>query len=228
MKKILVAVLALGVVGFASGAMAADEAVGAPVKIYVGGNFGMNMGTDFDLYGGDNTASAEVENDTGVVISASVGVAFRTIPVRAEFEFSYTSNDLDSFAFTDISGLSDLVITGIDADRSSTYYMLYGYYDIETDSPCTPFVTAGLALAYNQLNGDTVTVAGVGEVDLELDRSETVFAWQVGAGVEYTFTENVSMNLQYRYLGHDGIENDDGYGDDWGNNNVTVGVRYTF
>ena len=77
------------------------------------------------------------------------------------------------------------------------------YYDFHNSSNFTPYVGAGIGLAF--IYGDFSVAAHDYEtgkyVDLgSLGKSQTNFAWQVGAGVAYNFTENVAVDVAYRYV----------------------------
>ncbi len=80
---------------------------------------------------------------------------------------------------------------------NSTTLLLSAYYDFHNATAFTPYVGAGLGMAFNYLGGDLHEYGGAsGSVD---DRT-TNFAWHVGAGVAYNFTDNMAVDLSYRYL----------------------------
>ena len=59
----------------------------------------------------------------------------------------------------------------------------------------------------------------------------TVFAWNVGAGCSYAFTDNVSADLAYRYVGlgkNKTSYNDDSITTNPAMNEVSLGLRLTF
>ena len=75
------------------------------------------------------------------------------------------------------------------------------YFDIDTGTPFTPYLGGGLGMAFNhtsiKMNGDDA-----GELtSYSKNQYDTTFAWNLGAGVSYAFTENVSADLGYRFIG---------------------------
>ena len=63
--------------------------------------------------------------------------------------------------------------------------MLNAYYDIDTGTKFTPYVGAGIGMARLKAKIDDET---------DFSKSKTTFAWQVGAGISYAMTENVSLD----------------------------------
>jgi len=101
--------------------------------------------------------------------------------------------------------------------------MLNAYYDIDTGTKFTPYVGAGIGMA--RLKGK------VAEADGSISKSETSFAWQVGAGVTYAMTDNVSLDAGYRYTDSGDVT----IKEDWGkakfdstSHEFLLGARYAF
>jgi opacity protein-like surface antigen len=160
----------------------------AEVSTYISISGGLNILDDIDfdfppaLSGGGGT----IETDTGFVISSAVGMAFDNIPVRTELEVSWQNNDLDKIKFDGIGSVSD------DEDQRTFAMMWNGYFDIKTDSALTPYILAGI---------------GAAEVDDDID---TLFAYQVGAGLGYAVNENIILDLKYKYFMTEDFDDDDG------------------
>jgi opacity protein-like surface antigen len=57
---------------------------------------------------------------------------------------------------------------------------------------------------------------------------DTVFAWQVGAGVSYAVNANFDLEVKYRYFVIDDVEILDGEVESPSSHNVYLGMRYTF
>jgi len=75
--------------------------------------------------------------------------------------------------------------------------MLSWLYHIETGTPFTPYVGAGVGMAYHHnqnqhLFGTTNTDVG--------DTSDTNFAWQLQGGVNYALSDKWDIRLDYRYI----------------------------
>jgi opacity protein-like surface antigen len=92
------------------------------------------------------------------------------------------------------------------ANLSSWVSMFNGYVDLGTWSGITPYVGAGVGFAYNKLSGFTDTgyaySNGVqsptgGYAD---DGGKWNFAWGLMAGLSFDVTQNLKLDLGYRYL----------------------------
>ena len=70
--------------------------------------------------------------------------------------------------------------------------LVNAYWDINTCSRFTPYVSAGAGLA--KLNLRVKTLGPV------LKSNPSNFAWQVGAGVSYAATDSIDVDLGYRYV----------------------------
>ena len=98
--------------------------------------------------------------------------------------------------------------------------MLNAYYDIDTGTKFTPYVGAGIGMAHLKAKDD------------DWHNSKTTFAWQAGAGVSYAMTDNLALDLGYRYNDYGDVTLD--CGDDAKekfestSHEFLFGVRYTF
>ena len=79
--------------------------------------------------------------------------------------------------------------------------LVNGYIDLGTWNGLTPFVGAGVGGAYHMVKGvrdyDPSDLGGGGFSD---DRSKWNLAWALHAGLAYDVTQNVKLELGYRYL----------------------------
>ena len=71
---------------------------------------------------------------------------------------------------------------------------LNGYYDFKNESIFTPYLTAGVGIARNNLS------AKLGDVSESSSRS-TAFAWNAGLGSKINVTKNIDVDFAYRYSG---------------------------
>jgi len=92
------------------------------------------------------------------------------------------------------------------ANLGSYVTMFNGYADLGTWSGITPYVGAGVGFAYNRLFGmtDTGTAFSNGVLSpvggyLE-DGGKWNFAWGLMAGLSFDVTQNLKLDLGYRYL----------------------------
>ncbi len=168
-------------------------------------------------------------DDTVAVFGMSLGYdwASKGLPVRTELEYayrhglSYDSDPLFVNAGVPVRATSDL---------NSHTLMVNGYYDFKNQSKFTPFVGAGLGMSWNKTDTDgTVIATGASEV---VSRSESSFAWNLGAGVAYELTENMSLDTMYRYtdLGDAvwGRSSAELTSKDITSHELTVGLRFKF
>ena len=93
------------------------------------------------------------------------------------------------------------------ADLSSYIAMLNGYVDLGTWYSVTPYVGAGVGVAYNKLFGFTDTgyaYPGNGALSptggYSDDAGKWNFAWALMAGLSFDVTQNLKLELGYRYL----------------------------
>jgi len=125
------------------------------------------------------------------------------------------------------------------ADTSSFIGMLNGYADLGTWYGLTPYVGAGVGFSNNYLTGMTdqgqITQGANGATSSSggffSNGSKTNFAYALMAGVDFDVTQNLKMELGYRYLNYGKIgsgasncANGNGQGNGFGNGNCGGGV----
>lgn len=93
------------------------------------------------------------------------------------------------------------------ANTSSIVGLVNAYADLGTWHGVTPFLGAGIGMARNTLSGMTdqglVTINGGGtgpSGGYFSDGSKTNFAWALMAGLDFDVTQNLRLELGYRYL----------------------------
>jgi len=95
----------------------------------------------------------------------------------------------------------------------STYLMMVnGYADVGTWSGITPYVGVGLGLSYTRLSGvsdiGSNYVNGVNGTSGGYfgNASNTSYAWALMTGLDFKVTQNLTMELGYRYLNYGGFK----------------------
>jgi opacity protein-like surface antigen len=94
------------------------------------------------------------------------------------------------------------------ANTSSAIGLVNAYADLGTWYGVTPFVGAGVGVAYNRLSGftDTGFSSQNGAIfptgGYAADHSTTNFAWALMAGLDFNVTQNLKLELGYRYLNY--------------------------
>ncbi len=159
--------------------------------------------------------SLDFEHDTGFNVGLGLGYGF-TNNFRLEGELSYQSNDLDQSSFLGVN-------VPLEGEINALALMLNGYYDIKTSTAFTPFIMAGIGYAKVEIDDFNVPGSGISSVS----EDDTVFAWQVGAGVGYAITEKTSLDLMYRYFATADPEYDTTESE-FESHNVMLGLRFSF
>lgn len=106
------------------------------------------------------------------------------------------------------------------------------FWDFHNDSSFTPYIGAGLGIAFNYTGYDFTTHNGE---TFSIDDRFTNFAWNAGAGVAYSFNDMIALDASYRFVSM-GYNEINGYnrgtkyeiGNDPYNNEFTVGLRFSF
>lgn len=184
---------------------------------YVSGNLGLAIANDSDIT--DSTApgvTMEIKSDVGLALGVAAGYDFGN-NIRIEGEIAYQKNDLDKVS---MAGIGEADLTG---DVSSLALLLNGYYDFKNKSAFTPFISAGLGFAKVELNDFNVPGSGLPGTN----EDDTVFAYQVGAGVSYAVTPKVSLDVKYRYFGTSDLEFDTAEAE-YSSHNFYAGIRVAF
>ena len=89
-------------------------------------------------------------------------------------------------------------------DISSYLLMLNGYADVGTWYGVTPYVGAGVGMAYNNVFGatDNASNNGITSGGYFPNKSSLNFAWALMAGLTFNVTKNLDLDLGYRYLNY--------------------------
>ncbi len=147
------------------------------------------------------------------------------VPLRAELEYALRS---------DWTGDEDYAIgterVNLDAKVNVQTLLFNVYYDFRNSSDFTPYIGAGVGMAFVRgfATADVYDInTGARTAHVSAEGYSTEFAWQVGAGVSYAFTDNVSADLGYRYLGL-GSGGDDVISGFSGAHEFSLGLRFTF
>ena len=150
--------------------------------------------------------------------SIAVGASFNTNngTVRAELEYNKNEDAEKPHSMTVIG-------SGVDFEGKfkveTQSVMLNGYYDIKTDTKLTPYVGAGIGFAKTK-----AMLSALGASD-SIDDNR--FAWQLGVGVGYMVTDNVTVDAGYRYVDYGDIS-EEGVDVETTAHELYVGARYSF
>lgn len=208
MKKVnLIAAACALILSFSSVVLGAGE-------YYLSGNVGLAKLGDTDISTSVidmNGYEIELEFKNGFGFGLAGGYELGN-NIRIEGEIAHQSNEVDQATRSDNLD----VTTYLEGDVSSLAILANGYYDFANQSALTPFLSAGLGFAKIEYESSE------GESD-----DDTVFAYQIGAGVGYALSERLFIDAKYRYFATS--EPDlDGVKIDYSSHNFYVGVRASF
>jgi opacity protein-like surface antigen len=181
--------------GLVSPAISADPMLDIPMDEPVmveetGWYFSVFAGGAWPGFGEFASGSLDPEIDTEFGWTAGVAAGARLMEmVRAEVELSHISQGYTVVADPTYAGVLD-----------TTYLLGNIWLDMDTGSGISPYIGGGVGVAFVSLD----------DVDGWFD-SSSVFegyglAYQVGAGVRVPVTENVDVDLGYRFKGVAGAE----------------------
>lgn len=179
---------------------------------YVSASAGVAFLSDSDMEEGGVTAEEAIEYKTGFAVNGALGLDGGMY--RLEGAIGYQVNEWDKLYGIEIPD-------DIDAEVSILSFMANGYLDIEMPTAMvTPYLMAG---------------AGVAHVDFDVPdipelESDTVFAYQFGAGIGFEATPNVIFDVGYRYFATPDVSPVDGDDIDISiaSHNLMAGVRVGF
>jgi len=200
--------------------MGAAQVSAADTGGYISGRFGFVSLTDSNFSFGGGIPDDEMSFDTGFAFMGAGGYDFGMF--RLEGEFSYAYNDVDQYR-ENFFFLS--TFNAIDGAIDATSLLVNGYFDFENTSPVTPYVMGGIGFSYVELY-DVVLSDGFNTLFFS-DQDDTVFAYQIGAGVEFNFNQTIAMDIGYRYFATSDLSYS-GVDVEYGGHRVLIGVRANF
>jgi len=190
--------------------------VNAQLKLYVGasGGVGLMQDVDFDLSAPQGTGSGSFTMNEGAVANLAIGATFDNIPVRTEFEAGWQKNNVD-----ELVGAGGSISSS--GDQETITYMWNIYLELRDN----------ISAELGEVGITPFVFAGIGAADIDDDIS-IQFAYQFGAGLAYSVTENISFDLRYKYLATEDFDySEDGVKldvDGLQYNQFLLGIRYTF
>ncbi len=195
-KVVRTSLAAAVIVGLAAAPAVLADATGP----YASGNLGLVSTGDTDsstagtISGGaftdaPFTSKERFEYETGFGASGALGYDFGA--VRVEGEVAWRRVDIETIEVRDATGSLRAIhdVTGVIEPELPTRTavlsgMVNGWLDLDLALPVQPFIGGG---------------AGVARVSSD-NSSDTVFAWQVGAGIGYPLGPTVTLQAGYRYF----------------------------
>ncbi|SDF86792.1 outer membrane protein [Desulfovibrio legallii] len=225
MKRIIAA-LAL-VLTLALPGMAAAEGTG----MYLAPKFLMSIQSTGNTERTDALAGTGVDSYNQFTLGGAFALGYdfwpqQMLPLRAEVEFALRGNNEKTWSD------GGQYIQEVKGTWNSSTLFANLFWDFHNDSAFTPYVGAGLGLAFNYVGYDFTDNNGN---KFSADDRFTNFAWNVGAGVAYNFNENFAIDASYRFvgLGYNEVSATNGgrkyeIGNRPYNNEFMVGLRFAF
>lgn len=201
----------LGAVAIAAIAIPMVANAGPREGIYIGAGAGLNYHEDSEIDG--TRLSGDAEYDLGFVGMGVIGYAFGG--PRIEGELSYRNNAMGASRVVN-TGTTALNTSNPKGDFETIAGMVNFYYDIDIGQIVTPYIGAGIGVAYADQRdiGDEVT-----------------FAYQGILGMSVDIETNLEGFVDYRYFGTTQVEGGDiGRAADIDNrsHSLMIGLRYHF
>lgn len=143
-------------------------------------------------------------------VSAAIGFDFSKISnldVRTELEYAYKDKAKYNPNISSISagGRVRVPPTNIRSpfvnEISNQSLMINAYYDFKNTSKFTPYLSAGAGIS--RVKNNTSSLLDEDRFDepkTNFSDTSNSFTWSAGAGVSYKMTENLALDLAYRYV----------------------------
>jgi OmpA-OmpF porin, OOP family len=176
-----------------------------PNGVYLRGDVGGAFGVDNSFKDTSPTSPLSSLGTTrqignpGNSIMFGGGVGYRFTPMfRSDFTLDY----IPSFKETTHNSAVPALRTS--AGITSLVGMVNGYLDLNGFAPTMfgpfqPYIDAGVGFAHNDLHKAMLSLGGT-NIGLLNGASRTELAWGAGAGVAYSITPNLALDLAYKYL----------------------------
>ena len=195
----------------------------------------------------DDSNKIGMGSDTVFGGGIAVGYDFKRmgVPVRAELEYA-VFGDAKSKRTVRKDWLSGDYRTSIGIQT----LFANAYYDFHNSSAFTPYVGLGLGLSFVEMKGKyngtwNSPWGSASYSDSYGTKSTTNFAWNLGGGVSYAITNQIGLDLGYRfvwigkgetkkysmsysYAGNDYVDTEYFKTKDLKMHQVMLGMRYTF
>lgn len=189
------------------------------ISLFAGASFLNNVDTVFSSSGTPYT----VKTNMGYLIGGAVGVDWNNM-IRTEIELSHSAWTANSY---NASGGAFVPASG---NISATYLLGNVWLDIQTQSAFTPYVGGGVGVGW--ANADVSFNGGTGGYGSGVS---SALAYQLGAGVKFAISDQLDLDVGYRYKGLGNIDFNDRSGSGFlfngarlNSHNVQIGLTYRF
>ncbi len=130
-------------------------------------------------------AGTEISFDVGYDVSGAIGYHWGLF--RVEGEITYAESDIDE---VEVLGIE---VSG-SGDVDSLGFMANAFWDFEISDGWQAYLGGGIGYAVVSINDASV-------VGIPLaDDNDSVFAYQLGTGIDYQMSPATTLSLDYRYF----------------------------
>ena len=225
MKKVLSTLAAFGFIAAASPALA-DNHENRETGFYAGISGGYTFLEDQDATETAVATGAQTpfKVDFGGSWSGLASIGYNFGGVRIEVEGGYRNNDIDTLSVGafGVAGVS----LNVDGDLTTKSGMANAIVDLPIEGPLTPFLVGGVGFANHEVDVSRIAATAVNFKD-----DDTVFAYQIGAGLAYEIGDKAALTMQYRWMGSEDYNIGDATATDeveYDSHTVMVGLRFGF
>lgn len=201
MRKLAVT-LALASTALSTPALARDDAW------YVGVEGGAMIVEDISFDIGASTAAGTVDHNYGWDVGGVIGYDLGAF--RIEADVSYRRATVDAFRSTlttpyynaagALANMAPGTYNYAGGSSSALSFMVNGLLDFGDDDGVQGFIGGGVGVS--RVKADY----GLNDNGSFLDDSDTVFAWQVLAGLRQPISDNIDVTLKYRFFNADNVK----------------------
>ena len=128
-------------------------------------------------------------------LAAGYDFSDRGAPVRTELEFTLRS-PYRTESYGEINGDPAKNKSQVDIHT----LMFNAFLDFETETALTPYIGAGLGMAFIKGENTAFYTGPGGKTSRTVSHSDKKFAWDLTAGGVWGLTDNLALDLGYRYF----------------------------
>lgn len=169
-------------------------------------------GSYVSVYGGanwDDVINAPgVSDNAGYVVGGTVGTSVKSVPgLRIEADLSFRRNDIDLD-----------VCVPLKVAHETTAVLVNAVYELPLKvGPVQPVALVGIGLGHSEATLESISLARV---------ENTGFAFQLGAGLETSLTDDIKLGVGYRFLKTEPLEVFGQELSDGSNHSVVASLRF--
>jgi opacity protein-like surface antigen len=190
MRTYLIALVTLVFFTIPSLSAAATGRPGPYFSGFLGASFARE--TTVSGFDGSSPFSDQVTFDPGIYVGGTGGYDFGFL--RLEGELSYRNAKIDTVTENGVP------FRNVDGDLGVFATMFNVFFDLHNSSPVTPYLGGGIGFANLHMNDTTGRNSSGNRIPLYDDSNDTVFAYQVGAGMDIAINSRYSLDVGYRYF----------------------------